>query len=267
MNCNEVQLLMADLADGSLDDVTRREIEAHISGCEACAAEWAETSELFRTIQQTPLHTPGPALHAHFMAMLEAERKVMEAGKASQDKKETGKYLQGFFISPFWKAAAACLLLVTGVWIGTRINRGPAASEMAKLENEVKNLHETLMISMLDNESASERLKAVNYAEAINTPNTKVINALMNTLNNDKNVNVRLAALYSISRFSNSEAVRDSLVASLSMQTEPIIQVVLINLLAEKKETKAIPSIKQILSNDKTLKEVKDAARKGLKEI
>ena len=57
----------------------------------------------------------------------------------------------------------------------------------------------------------------------------------------------------------------DSLVASLSKQTEPIIQIVLINILAEKKETRAIRPIQEIISNGNTMKEVRDIAEKSLK--
>jgi hypothetical protein len=56
-------------------------------------------------------------------------------------------------------------------------------------------------------------------------------------------------------------------VSSLSRQTEPVIQIVLINMLAAKKETRAIQPIRDIISNDKTIKEVKDIAAKKLKTL
>jgi hypothetical protein len=265
MECNEVQQLFTDLAEGTLDAGTRSAVEAHIAGCPACAKEWEETVWLFSAIAQTPVVMPPPTLRTHFNEMLEAERRSL----AAQPPAPAPAHLPArrHIAAIIWQVAAACLLLVTGIWIGSRINKAPDPGNLAKLETEVKNLHETLMIAMLDNESASERLKAVNYAETLNTPNTKVIAALFNTLDNDKNVNVRLAALYSLARFADSAEVRDALVASLNKQTEPIIQVVLINLLAEKKETRAIPSIRRILSNEKTLKEVKEAAQKGLQAL
>jgi HEAT repeat protein len=121
------------------------------------------------------------------------------------------------------------------------------------------------MLNMIDDESASQRIKAVSYAEDMSSPNQQVIDVLVNTLNRDKNVNVRLAALYSLQRFADRRAVRDSLVNSLRNQTEPIIQVVLINLLAEKRDTRAIKPIQDIMTDKKTLKEVKEAAQRSLK--
>ena len=123
------------------------------------------------------------------------------------------------------------------------------------------------MFTLLKEDSASVRIKAVNYATEMSNPDQQVIGALISTLNHDKNVNVRLASLYSLAKFSDIQAVRDSLVSSLPKQAEPIIQIVMINLLTENKESKAVKPIEEILSNRNTLPAVKDIARKGLKTL
>ena len=61
-----------------------------------------------------------------------------------------------------------------------------------------------------------------------------------------------------LARFADRRSVRDSLVSSLSIQTEPIVQVVLINLLAEKRETRAIAPIRNIINNKKKHSKQKD---------
>ena len=126
-------------------------------------------------------------------------------------------------------------------------------------------MKEEVMFNLINDESASQRIKAVSYVEGMSSPDQPVIDALVNTLNHDKSVNVRLASLYSLSRFADRPNVRDSLVTSLKGQTDPIIQVVLINLLGEKRETKAIAPIKDIMTNKKTLPEVRDAAQRSLR--
>jgi len=123
------------------------------------------------------------------------------------------------------------------------------------------------MFSLINDESASQRIKAVSYAEEMSNPDQKVIETLVGTLNHDKNVNVRLAALYSLGSWADNRMVRDSLVASLPRQTEPLIQVMLINLLAEKKDSRIVAPIQEILSNKKTLPVVKDAAERSLKTL
>jgi hypothetical protein len=140
-------------------------------------------------------------------------------------------------------------------------------AQIAKLNKEVQEIKEALMFNLLNDESASERLKAVNYVEEMGTPDKKIVAALFNTINTDKNVNVRLAALNAITKFSGTQAVRDSLVASLSKQTEPIMQIVLINILTESRERKARAPIEKILEDKNVLPPVKEIAQKGLKQL
>jgi hypothetical protein len=56
-------------------------------------------------------------------------------------------------------------------------------------------------------------------------------------------------------------------VASLGKQTEPIIQVILMNILVEMKETRAVHTMQQIITDDKSLQEVKDVAQKGVSTL
>ena len=53
----------------------------------------------------------------------------------------------------------------------------------------------------------------------LDNPDDNVIGVLVKTLNNDKNVNVRMAAAYALSKFAYQRAVCDSLVKSLSLQS------------------------------------------------
>jgi hypothetical protein len=174
-----------------------------------------------------------------------------------------------------WNVAAAVVLLFGGIGIGALVSsRSPrkesnpnTPEQLMAMQKEIKEMKEMLMFSLIDDESASQRIKAVSYAEEMSNPDQKVIEALVSTLNRDKNVNVRLAALYSLGSWADNRMVRDSLVASLPKQTEPLIQVMLINLLAEKKDSRIVGPIQEILSNKKTLPVVKDAAEKSLKTL
>jgi putative zinc finger protein/HEAT repeat protein len=281
MNCKDVQAALLDYLDHSLDAASHAGMKKHLETCEKCRLDVKEWGDLLQAMVDAGFEKPGPALRESFHSLLQSElnlqatagileedlakRKLPLSTAAIVRKTDPPRLKMG---SPVWKVAAAFILLAGGIWIGTRWKSSgePApADQITALSKEVKEMKEVLLFSLLDDESASQRLKAVSYAEDISNPDQKVIDALVNTLNNDKNVNVRLASLYSLARFSDNAAVRDSLVASLGRQTEPIIQVVLINMLAEKKETRAIAPIREILSRDKTLKEVKEAAQKSLK--
>jgi hypothetical protein len=76
-----------------------------------------------------------------------------------------------------------------------------------------------------------------------------------------------MAAAYALAKFSDQRQVCDSLVKSLSLQDDPILQVTLINILVERKEKSALKPIQQIINSDKTLHEVKVVAENGVKQL
>ena len=169
---------------------------------------------------------------------------------------------------PYSKIAAGLALLVAGTFIGMVLNpllkHDNQSAELNQLKTEVQSMKEVVMMNMLNGESPSDRIKAVSYAEEIPSPNNQVIEALVKTLNTDKNVNVRMAAAYSLAKFTNRQVVVDSLVKSLEKQTDPIIQVVLMDILVQKHEASAVRPMQKIISSDKTIKEVKDIAKKNI---
>jgi HEAT repeat protein len=136
---------------------------------------------------------------------------------------------------------------------------------LEQLNTEVTALKKTAMFMMLKDGSSSDRIQAVNYTDGIKNPDQPVIDVLVNTLNNDKNVNVRMAAAYALARYADQKPVCDSLVNSLYHQDDPILQVTLINILVERKAKSAIKPIQQIISDKSTIKEVKDIAESSLK--
>ena len=120
---------------------------------------------------------------------------------------------------------------------------------------------------MLKEESSSDRIQAVRYVEDLDKPDQNVIEVLVKTLNNDKNINVRMAAAYALSKFADQRTVCDSLVKSLSFQNDPLLQVTLINILAEKREKSAFKPIQEIIANKSTLKEVRTVAENSLRVL
>ena len=124
-----------------------------------------------------------------------------------------------------------------------------------------------LVLSTLNNESASSRIKAVNYTTELSTYDDGIVQALIETLNNDKNANVRLAAMQALAQFSDEQQVREALVASLKIQDKPVVQIALINLLVRIKEQNAIEPLRQIIRDEKIIKVVRDEANYGLLKL
>lgn len=298
MKCEEITSALIDLSGEDGDPALRKQVEQHLLTCEKCALDAQELNTLLQRMETSPSRQPGPALRENFEYMLRSESEKLaaagglkgplSAGRSPLRSSPTGTSILRRMItgeSTIGRIAAIFLVLAIGIWIGTRLPGSPsrrqvAASsssggspdspsrgEIAGLKNEVKDMKEALLFTLLKEESASQRLRAVSYTEDISNPDQTIINALVMTLNHDKNTNVRLAALYSLARYSDNPAVRDSLVRSLNIQTEPIVQIVLINLLTEMKEVKAIKPLRDIISNEKTLKDVRSMAEKGLRTL
>ncbi|HTE27698.1 zf-HC2 domain-containing protein [Flavitalea sp.] len=268
MKCNDVLLLLIDYLDNELPQTSRTALELHLNTCESCSRELMEYKEIFSSIAGQHPVLPGIGLKENFDTMLQSEINILATTRIIDPIAE--KAVPLLPIRNILMKIAACILLIAGgVVIGSVVTRSKSENEttaqMAGLKTEVKEMKEAIMLNLLNDESASERIKAVTYVEQMNNPGEDVIRALINTLNLDQNVNVRLAALNTVSRFTSNQTVRDSLVNSLRQQKEPIVQIVLINILTDKKEVKAIGPIKEILSDKSTLPPVKDAASKGLK--
>ena len=267
MKCEEVDKMMIDYLDLNLGDDTRREIEKHLESCERCIDELKDTQEVLNLISKDEMEKPDDSLKINFYHMLHSEiRKSEERKSASYSIPVTPWYSQGKF-----RVAAAVALLVFGTFIGMFIDnlstRSLASNEIKQLQTEVTDLKKSAMFTMLKEESSSDRIQAVGYAGELDTADENVINVLIETLNSDKNVNVRMAAAYALSKFAYQREVTDSLVKSLSQQTDPILQVTLINILAERKEKSALETVQKIIANKSTIKEVRTVAENSLRVL
>jgi len=268
MECHVAESLLIDYLDAQLHPGDRKALEEHLQTCEACRNALEQYRILFSSIAENTTERPGPALREKFDMMLQSELNIDTAARILKEN-EDHKVVPISRRSLFLRIASGIILVALGFVAGTKITpantSGSASSaQMASLESEVKDMKEALLVNMLNQESASERIKAVSYTDDIKNPDSKILDVLLQTMNEDKNVNVRLAALNAVAKYADNKAVSDSLVASLRKQKEPIMQIALINILTEKKETKAIGPIRDILMDKNTLQPVKDIAQKGL---
>jgi hypothetical protein len=267
MKCDEVEAKIIDYLDNNLSDYERLEIEEHIEKCEKCFDEINESQKILSSIAKDKIIAPDDSLKINFYYMLHGEIKKKENEVVSIKTIPSVNILKNRMI----RVAAGVALLIAGALSGTLITAGirnsEAKNDIAQLRSEVDLLKRTAMFTMLKEESSSFRIQAVNYADDLKNPDDNVIGVLFNTLNHDKNVNVRMAAAYALAKFADQKAVSDSLVKSLSIQVDPILQVTLINILVEKKDKGAIEPMQKIIGNSGTLKEVKDVAERGLKTL
>jgi hypothetical protein len=137
-------------------------------------------------------------------------------------------------------------------------------NQMEVLTSEVTELKEMMMLSLLEKESATDRLKAVSLTHDMDQASKKVTKALIETLNNDSNINVRLAALDALKAYSNDSVVREALIRSIAKQDSPLVQVALAELMAGLQVKSSVKELQKIMENKNTPKDVKDRIKKSI---
>ncbi len=268
MDCKEVEMKIMDYLEGNLDEKTKKEIEKHLETCNHCLDLLRESQEILKIMSDSTQEKPDESLRINFYNMLHDEISMnSDDGSVTPVKKQPVRSIRRFF----YYAAAGFVLLICGTMLGmiisSEISGKKNSEQIAKLQSEVTSLKENAVYSMLNRESSSERIQAVNYVDELPQPDKALIDVLINTLNNDKNVNVRMAAAYALEKYTNSQSVCDSLVKSLTHQDDPIMQVTLINILVERKVRSAVAPMKMIINNSKTIKEVRSVAEDGIKTL
>jgi hypothetical protein len=90
---------------------------------------------------------------------------------------------------------------------------------------------------------------------------------LLNSLALDPNINVRLSALEALYRHADASDVRSGVLAALSRETSPLMQVAMIDFLTAAKAQEAQPLFERISQKPETNDTVRAAARRGISEF
>jgi hypothetical protein len=206
---------------------------------------------------------PGSGLRRGFYQSLKAYQEGIEETGAGAK-----KWWQAWFaLRPAFQLALGVLLLAGGGWIGYVSSRPPAAeaAEVANLRSEIGNLRQLIALSLLQQQSAVDRLQGVTWASRIEQSDMEVLGALLRTVNEDPSIDVRLAAVDALSEFSSSPVARRGLAQSLGKQTSPLMQIAVIDLLVRIRERSAVESIRELLTRPELDQTVRLRAQNALR--
>jgi hypothetical protein len=190
---------------------------------------------------------------------------------AEEKRKGLGFSWKTFFAWPEFapRLAFASVTLLLGLAAGffLRAPQSQKDDQIKMLGEEVSDLKEMMMLSLLEKESATDRLKAVSLSEDMGQASQKVTTALLQTLNHDDNVNVRLAALDALRAYSKDSKVREELIRSISKQDSPLVQISLAELMVEMQAKSSVKELEKILRNENTPTDVKKKIRESIQVI
>jgi hypothetical protein len=272
MTCDDVRERFAEYLAGTLDAAQARTLEQHVSSCAECQAEYAGVEALWRALGSipTPL-VPSNRMRERFSAMVAAER-------ASTDRRPASRRVRGRTATPLsWtreplvQLGLAASLLIAGVVIGRATVPQAAVPapgrEIAEVRGELRDMRQMLTLSLMQQQSATERLRGVSWTAQIDQPGNEVVAALLDTLLHDPNVNVRLAAVDALRRFSDRPDVRLGTKRAVSDPSSPLLQVAVIDFMVETRDPQAAALLRTLAADSSLDELVRGRAQWGLDRL
>lgn len=241
MNCEQTSEFLPEYWDSTLDAIPRRELEAHLASCPACRSEAARLMAFWMRLGAIPDEVPNAAARGRFEALLSDYQRAARPSRLDA-------FLENWWPKrPAAQLACSMGMLLVGLLAGHALTVDVQRNgEIAKLQDEIGSTRQLVALSLMREQSASERLKGVDWSERIPRPEPQVVNALLETVNYDDTVDVRLAAVDALRRLSTEAEVRARLASALDRQDSPLVQIALIDALSDSRSPQALASIRRV---------------------
>lgn len=232
----------------------------------------AQGKQLWQRMGNMPTPDPSPAMRTQFYAMLDSFEQNERAKPQPVWTRVLASVRQRWSAGLAGQLAYGLVLLsvgvAAGVWWKRPQQQGVAYQQrIDTLSVQVQEMRQMMMLSLLENPSATERLRAVSYTKDIAEVDHHVIDALLTTLNNDPNVNVRLVTLEALSDLAHDARVREGLVQSLTRQESPLVQVALADVMVKLQEKRSLKPLRQLLRQPATNDLVKSKLVQTIKDL
>ncbi|MDX1628686.1 MAG: hypothetical protein R3345_08300, partial [Fulvivirga sp.] len=208
-NNKEIRKLIEIYNRGEASKLEIEQIELYLEDGSVLMEDLTDLKVFKDKLQQLTVPEPSSEMSDGFYEKLE------KSGLHEQQKADlVGWWASIWTLRPSLQWAYTLILLAVGVGLGYFLK--PESNTDAQLKNlsaQVTTMKEMMMLNLLEEESTSDRLKAVNLTSEMPEVSRKVTNALLKTLNNDENVNVRLATIEALYPYAEDPQVRQGLIA------------------------------------------------------
>jgi hypothetical protein len=253
MEKEKLESLLIDYIDGKLTDADKHTVERELLKDQETQKLYEQLKEVIQVMNHSARLEPSSKLRSSFDEMITQEMDASKQGKVI------------FFRPAFYRVAAAIALLVVGGGVGFWISQHQRQQqEIAKLKEDLQKTKELMMTRLGNDDSPSQRILGVMVANEITKADNEIVDALVKTMNEDPNSNVRMAAIEALKKFHQEPEVRQALIRSLSTQTDPVVQIALIQLMVEMKEKQAVKPLRKIIEDESVLDVVRDEAHAGI---
>ncbi|MEK6152096.1 HEAT repeat domain-containing protein [Flavobacteriaceae bacterium 3-367] len=253
---------------GELQGKERLAFEKFLEDHPQFQEQFQELSYTWNQMDQITTPEPSKGMDNRFYKMLSQEREKNARKSGLQAMLASFTSMLRPVMRP--QLAYGMLLLVLGLGLGYYLNPGKTQeTDGAQVVQsaETEEVREKLVLTLLEQPSANQRLQGVSEANKFGKVDEKIIEALLQTLNNDPNVNVRLAAVEALTQYVDNPVVREGLVQSIVQQESAIMQVTLANLMVALQEKKSIEPFKKLIRTKEVDGKVKQKLKSSIESI
>lgn len=271
MECKDYREQITSLLNDTLSQSERADIENHMMGCKDCREEFEASVKIWELMGEISQPEPSESMQTGFYNVLSNYKEEVAA-----DRNPFSDFIIRF--TGFWtrqlqpRMAYSFLLVAAGLTAGYLLHQPKQSAEsfnkqIDSLSSQVSEIKQVLMLSLLGDESASQRIRAVSYTDEMSNVDLKVLSALFTTLNEDPNVNVRLATLEALVKLSGEPKVREGLVKSIELQESPMMQSAIADAMVRLQEKSSVKSLQNLL-NKKDLNQIaKTNIQKSIQQL
>jgi predicted anti-sigma-YlaC factor YlaD len=255
MTCEETTPLLMDRLQGDISPDDEQRLAAHVATCPACRAEVDAMTETWDSLGSLDdEQVPHERLRARFHAGLAAYE---ERASHHWTERLLGRWWPQ---QPVLQMGLAAALALAGVLVGQQLPSQPDP-EIAALRDEVR----LVGLALLDHQSASERLLGVQWSRGTSQA-PEVIAALLERVEYDSNLSVRLAAVDALRADLDNPDVVAGLAMALERQESPLLQVTLADALLAADQP-AVEAVRAVLARDELDPSVREYLQMALNEV
>ncbi len=254
MKYEEIQDKLIDFLDQSLSEQEMKEIQDYIDQNEDFAQEVEEMKKIFFDMSEEEMEQPSTSLRMNFEEMLAEEKAKLNIEDNQSKETKVINLQERTSWKSYLRVAASVLIVASAFIIGTMVGNDGG--------NEVE-----LVLASIENESASQRIAAINRSENIQTTDRRILEAFIDRMLYDKKPSVRLAAVEALTKFSSEEMVKVAFLKALEKDSDPAIQIELIQVLVEIEEKRALTPMKNLLMNEEVPTYVKKEIQYNLTSL
>ncbi len=242
--------------EAPLEAARQKELEHYLDNNPALKEELAQQSHLWKSMEQLQSPEPSQEMDMAFATMLR-----QAAGEAKQP--SVFEQLREW-VAIHWATSLGSLAMgvVLGVFFMPR-----QANDVSKLTEEVQQMKQMLLLTMIEKPQAQERIKAVNLTRELPRIDVATTEALIYTLNQDQSINVRLAALEALLPYGDQSAVRQALITSIRLQDSPLVQLALADAMILLQEKTAIEPLNDMLQSNKVDASIQPRIQSTIKSL